>query len=229
MRPWIIAVAALLGAFAHAQDQSSCPGPRQRVPTSHCSSGDVNRNITVRVAALDTREGNASGAYAPAGSGGYASVGSRVPPEMMADTVTHVEQHEYRDCDTALEIVERVRESFQHLGYFCADVEPIAAQLTGKNEYKISIHVHPGERYRLGEIKFAGATLLTADDLRSELHVKANSLFNTESLRRGLENIQKAYGKKGQPNVTATPVASVDEKNRIVALEIKIHESASPQ
>jgi Surface antigen variable number repeat len=166
------------------------------VPTSNCNSGDVNRNITVHVAALDARDGSASGSYAPASSGGYASVGSRVSPQTMADTVAHVEQHQYRSCDIGLEIIERVMESFQHLGYFCADVEPIAAQRTGKNEYKINIHVHPGEQYRVGQIKFTGATLLSADELISALHVKSNALFNTESVRRGLENIQKPYAKK---------------------------------
>lgn len=225
MKPWIVAGAALLGVFAHAQDQSSCPGPRQHVPTGNCSTGDVNRNITVHVMALDTRDGNVGGAYAHAGSGGYASVGSRVSPETMADTVSHVEQHQYRACDIGLEIIERVRESFQHLGYFCADVEPIAAQQTGKNEYKINIHVHSGEQYRVGEIKFTGATLLSGDELTSALHVKSNSMFNTESVRRRLENIQKSYAKKGHPNVAVIPVASVDEKDRKVSLEIKIQES----
>jgi len=229
MKPWIVAVAALLGVFANAQDQSSCPGPRQRVPTSHCSSGDVNRNVTVHVAALEAGDGVASGTYAPAGSGGYASVGSRVSPETMADTVARVEQGQYRTCDVGLEIIERVRESFQHLGYFCADVEPIAAQQTGKNEYKINIHVHPSEQYRVGEIKFTGATLLSADELKSALHLKSNSLFNTESIRRGLDNIQKSYAKKGHANATAIPVASVDEKDRKITIEIKIHESGATQ
>lgn len=192
MKPCIVAVAALLGVFANAQDQSSCPSPGQRVASSNCSSGDVNRNITVHVAGLEAGDGRASGTYAPAGSGGYASVGSRVSPATMADTVASVEQHQYRTCDIGLEIIERVRESFQHVGYFCADVEPIAAQQTGKNEYKINIRVHPGEQYRVGEIKFTGATLLSTEELISALHLRANSLFNPESVRRGLDNIQKS-------------------------------------
>lgn len=227
MKTWIVATALIVGVFAHAQDQSSCPGPRQRVPTSNCNSGDVDRSITVRVAVLETRDEGTSGEYAPAGSGGYATVGSKISPEAMADTVARVEQHQYRSCDIGLEIIERVRESFQHLGYFCADVEPIAAQQTGKNKYKTNIHVHPGEQYRVGELTFTGATILSADELRSELHMKPNSLFNTESVRRGLENIQKSYAKKGHPNVTMTPFASVDEKDRKISLELKIQESVA--
>jgi hypothetical protein len=228
MKTWIVVAGVLLGIFANAQDQSSCPGPRQPVPTSNCVSSD-RRNITVHVAALQAGDGGGSSMYSPAGAGAYASVGSKVSPETMADTVAGVEQRQYRACDIGSEIIERVRDSFQRIGYFCADVEPVAAQPTGKNEYKINIHVHPGEQYRVGEIKFTGATQLSADELSSALHLKSNSLFNTESIRRGLENLQKSYAKKGHSNVVATPVASVDEKGRKIALEIKIHESESTQ
>jgi outer membrane protein assembly factor BamA len=54
-------------------------------------------------------------------------------------------------------------------------------------------------------------------------------VFNTESVRRGLENIQKFYAKKGHPSVTAVPIASIDEKTKRIALEIKIQESAPSQ
>jgi outer membrane translocation and assembly module TamA len=229
MKPWILAVAALLSVLATAQDQSSCPGIRRRVLTTNCGSGDVKRDISVHVATLDASDAGGTSTYSPAGSGGYASAGSRVGPEVMADTVAHVEERQYRSCDVSLEIIERVRDSFQRLGYFCADVEPLAGRQTGKNEYKINIHVHPGEQYRVGEIKFTGATLLSADELTSALHLKSNSLFNTESVRRGLENIQKSYSKKGHASVTAIPIASVDEKDRKIALEIKINESGATQ
>ncbi len=140
----------------------------------------------------------------------------------MADAVYDVERHQYRSCDIGVEIIERVTESFQHLGYFCAHVDTIHAQPNGKNDYNITIHVHPGEEYRLGEITFTGATALSANEFKSEFHLKPNSLFNTESVRKGLENIQKSCAKKGLPNITVIPVASVDEKNKTVALEIKL-------
>jgi outer membrane protein assembly factor BamA len=145
------------------------------------------------------------------------------------DTIYRVHHHSYRFCDLGLEITDRVKESFQHDGYFCADVEPILAQRTGKHEYTVNIYVRPGEQYRVGELNFSGTTILSPDELRAELHMKPNSVFNTESVRRGVENIEKSCGKKGHPHVTAIPVASVDEKNRKIALEIKIQESGASQ
>jgi outer membrane translocation and assembly module TamA len=190
---------------------------------------NVKREITVRVVALDARDGNNGGTYTPAGSGGYSSAGAKVGPEIMADTIYDVERHLYRPCDIGVEVIQRVTESFQHLGYFCAHVDTVHAQPNGKNQYNITIHVHPGEKYRLSEITFTGMTAVSADELKSEFHLKPNSLFNTESVRKGLENIQKACAKKGLPNVTATPVATVDEKNKTVALDIKVQESAASQ
>jgi outer membrane protein assembly factor BamA len=122
------------------------------------------------------------------------------------------------------EIMDLVRESFQHLGYFCAAVEPISALKVGKNEYKIFINVHPGQQYRVAEVKFTGATQLSSDELKSDLHIKPNSLFDGESIRRGIENIQKSYAKKRHWGATAVPVVSVDETDSKVALEIKIQE-----
>ena len=134
MKTFVVALALVLGAFLHAQDQSTCPGPRERIPRSSCTDSDVSRDIRVRVASIDTRHGAANtGTYNPAGSGGYASVGSIISPAAMSDTVGYVEQHTYRSCDINLELSDRVKKSFQRLGYFCADVEPIAAQQTGEN------------------------------------------------------------------------------------------------
>jgi hypothetical protein len=229
VKAWIVTIALLSGIFAHAQDQSSCPAPRQPLPASSCSNGDVNRNLAIRVQSLLTRHESDSGAHSPPDSVGYAMMHSKLTPELASDTIEHVQDHPYRFCDMGLEITERVKESFQHIGYFCADVEPIAAQRTGKYEYTVNIYVRPGEQYRLSELNFSGAKILSTDELKTELHMKPNSVFNIESVRRGIGNIEKSYAKKGYPYVTAIPVASVDERNRKVALEIKIQESGASQ
>jgi outer membrane protein assembly factor BamA len=206
----IIALVLIACVFAQAQEQSGCPGSRQPVPTSSCGPGAVNRNITVRVVKLSSGD-------------------SFVSAETMTDTVARVEEHQYRNCDIEAEIIERVKDSFQRLGYFCADVGPIAAQQTSKTQYDLHIHVHPGEHYRVGEVKFSGSTLFSAEELQSALRIKPKSVFSTESVRRGIGNIEKSYAKKGHLNVAALPVVSVDQNNKRIALEIKIQESVLSQ
>jgi outer membrane translocation and assembly module TamA len=218
MKIWIISLTLTIGLLAQAQDQSACPRPRHSMPTSECGSEEGKREITVRVATLDTGTGSLSG--------GYVTAGSNVGPEAMADAVASVEQRQYRKCDALTEITRRVKDSFQRLGYFCADVDPIAARQTGKNEYALTIHVHPGQKYRLKEITFSGATMFPADELQSIFRMKPNSQFDTGSVRRGVEALQKSYAKKGHPNVTVISAAAVDEKSQTIALDVNIQEDA---
>ena len=218
MKFGVLALTLMAAVLAQTQDQSACPRPRHSMPTSQCGSEEVKREITVRVATLDTGAGSLRG--------GYVTSGSNVGPEAMMDAVASVEQRQYRKCDALTEITERVKDSFQRLGYFCINVYPIGAKQTGKNEFTISIHVHPGQKYRLKEITFSGATVFSTDELQSIFRMKSNSQFDTGSVHRGVESLQKSYAKKGRPNVTAELSAAVDEKSQAIALVVKIQEDA---
>jgi hypothetical protein len=218
MKNWFGVLALLAGTLAHAQSQSACPGPPRNAPVSTCGSVEGKGEITVHVATIDTGEGSLNG--------GYVTAGSRIGPEILADTAWDVERHKYRPCDIGKEIVDRVTDSFQRFGYFCVQVEPIDGQRVGKNEYRIAIHVHPGSQYRLKEVTFSGVTMLLTDELRSAFHMKPKSLFDTQSVRKGLKALQRAYAKKGRLNMTAMPIAEVDEANKTIMLEIKIQEDA---
>lgn len=219
MKKWVCVLALVAGVAAHAQNQSACSGPRRDAPFSTCGSVEGKGEITVHVATIDTGDGSLSG--------GYVTKGSKIGPEMLADTAGDVERHQYRACDIGKEIVERVTDSFQRFGYFCVDVEPIDAQQIGKNEYRIAIHVHPGSKYRLKELTFSGATIFSTDELQSAFHMKPNSVFETGSVRKGLEALQRAYAKKGHPNMIAVPTAAVEETSKTISLEIKIREDAA--
>lgn len=162
-------------------------------------------------------------------SGGYVSSGSNVTPQSMADTAESVERHQYRACDIGQEIVERVRESFQRLGYFCVDVEPIQAEQTGKDQYKIAIHVHPGEQYKVKGVTFSGAKALSGDELQSIVRLKPNSRFDIATMRRSLEELRKSYAKKGYPNMKAVPTDAIDDESKTIAFDIKIDEGVPQQ
>jgi outer membrane translocation and assembly module TamA len=184
MKNWFGVLVLVAGVLAHAQNQSACPGPRRDAPVSTCGAVEGKGQITVHVATIDTGDGSLSGGYVPKGS--------RIGPEILADKAGNVERHQYRACDIGKEIVERVTDSFQRVGYFCVDVEPIDAQQIEKNEYRIAIHAHPGPQYRLKELTFSGATMFSTDELQSAFHMKPNSVFDIGSVRKGLEALQRA-------------------------------------
>lgn len=218
MKSWLIFF-ALAGVFAQAQDQSVCPGPRHVIRPGSCGPDDVKREVTVHVLAIDAGDGPASGGYYP--------TNSKVSAATLADVVALVEGRQYRACDMGPEIIDRVRVGFQHLGYFCADIEPLKAEKVGKLDYRININVHPGEKYRVAEVKFTGATQISLNELQSDFHIKPNAMFDEESVRRGIEKLQKLYAKKGYPNVSAVPVAFLDEQGHKMTIEIKIQEATS--
>jgi hypothetical protein len=124
MKAWIVTIACIAGIFAHAQDQSSCPAPRQPVPATSCSNRDVDRDLAVRVQGLLTRHESDSGAHSPPNSVEYSMMHSKLTPELAMDTINRVQHHPYRFCDIGLEITERVKESFQHVGYFARTLNP---------------------------------------------------------------------------------------------------------
>jgi hypothetical protein len=103
MKAWLVTIALLAGTFAHAQDQSSCPAPRQPEPATSCSNRDVDRNLTVRVQGLLTRYESHSGAHSPPDSVGYDMMHSKLTPELASDPIERVQEHPYRFCDIGLE------------------------------------------------------------------------------------------------------------------------------
>jgi outer membrane protein assembly factor BamA len=125
-----------------------------------------------------------------------------------------------------LEITEQVKDIFQRAGYFCTDVDPIPAAQTNKNEYQVSIRVHPGEQYRLREIVISGDKTFAPEELRSMFRMKENSVFDTAAVRKGIDAVQKAYLKKGHPNVSIIPSAEVDQGAKTITLTIEIADAA---
>ncbi|MFZ0955174.1 MAG: hypothetical protein WAN60_02445 [Candidatus Sulfotelmatobacter sp.] len=86
MKFGVLALTLMAAVLAQTQDQSACPRPRHSMPTSQCGSEEVKREITVRVATLDTGAGSLRG--------GYVTSGSNVGPEAMMDAVASVEQRQ---------------------------------------------------------------------------------------------------------------------------------------
>lgn len=199
-------VVLILISLAGAQDQSECPSPRHADPVSTCQSGgSAKREITVRVAGVHVDPG-------------------KFGPELMMDVADRINRRVYRACDMGSEISEEAKASFQRMGYYCTDLDPIRAAQTGKNEYEISLYIHPGAQYRLDKVLFSGATLLTPDELRSAFRMKENAVFDISAVHRGMETLHQAYLKKGRPDVSLAPAVTLNDDKKTVILKIHIAE-----
>ncbi len=62
----------------------------------------------------------------------------------------------------------------------------------------ITMPVEEGDRYRLKEITFTGNKAVTnTRALRAQFKIKDGDIFDTEAIRKGLENLRKAYAALG--------------------------------
>ena len=73
--------------------------------------------------------------------------------------------------------------------------------------------VEEGDSYRLKEITFTGNKAVTdTRALRAQFKIKDGDIFDTEAIRKGLDNLRKAYAALGYINFT--PVPNTDRERR---------------
>jgi outer membrane protein insertion porin family len=146
--------------------------------------------------------------------------------------------HKTYDATKLNEDAERVRDAYQTKGYFKALVEepktkvrdtgglhiPLILKGGGK-AVDITIPIEEGERYRLGSITFKGnKAIKSAALLRSLFPMKDGDIFNTDNIRKGLENLRKGYGELGYINFTSVPDTQIDDDKKLIRLEIDLDE-----
>ena len=143
------------------------------------------------------------------------------------------------DATKLTEDAERVRMAYQHKGYFKALVQDPKTQIRDSRSsllhlpgvqkpgkrVDITVPIEEGERYRLAGIKFSGNKAITNTQfLRRLFDMKDGDIFDTELVRKGLENLRKAYGELGYINFTPVPDTKIDEEKKSISLDIDLDE-----
>jgi outer membrane protein insertion porin family len=146
------------------------------------------------------------------------------------------------DSTKLQEDAERVRDALQQRGFFKAIVgdpqtqmkdtsgtflNPFAFRKAGK-KVDITMPIEEGEKFKLGSITFKGGKAVTnMKALRSLFPMKDGAVFNTADVRKGLDNLRKAYGELGYINFTPVPDTKINEDTKTVDLEIDLDEGKS--
>ena len=75
--------------------------------------------------------------------------------------------------------------------------------------------VEEGDRYRLKEITFSGNKAVSdTRALRAQFKIKDGDIFDTEAIRKGLDNLRKAYAALGYINFTPVPNTDADDETK---------------
>ncbi len=89
----------------------------------------------------------------------------------------------------------------------------------------IKLPVEEGDRFRLKEITFSGNKAVTdTSRLRALFKIKDGDIFDTEAIRKGLENLRKAYAALGYINFTPVPNTDADDEKKTISLRIDLDE-----
>ena len=144
------------------------------------------------------------------------------------------------DASKLNEDTERVRDAYQQKGYFKAlvadpktDIRNTGAGLLrvpftkhgGGKSVDITIPVEEGARFKLGGITFTGSKAVTnTKALRGLFPMKDGDWVNVASVRKGLDNLRKAYGELGYINFTPVPDTQIDDEKKIINVKIDLDE-----
>jgi outer membrane protein insertion porin family len=142
------------------------------------------------------------------------------------------------DASKLSEDQERVRFAYQQKGYFKALVQDPQTKIRdtgggfhfgplGKagKRVDITIPIEEGDRYRLGSITFKNnKTITNTEGLRRLFAMKDGDIFNSELVRKGLDNLRKAYGELGYINFTSVPDTQIDDDKKLINLIIDVDE-----
>jgi outer membrane protein insertion porin family len=144
------------------------------------------------------------------------------------------------DASKLSEDAERVRDAYQQKGYFKAlvqdpqtkirDTHPGIVRIPFKHygvgkRVDITVPIEEGDRYRLAAITFKGnKNLSNSKALRGTFPIKDGDIFDTSLIRKGLENLRKAYAEFGYINFTVVPDTQIDDAKKTITLEMDIDE-----
>ena len=70
---------------------------------------------------------------------------------------------------------------------------------------ELQIPVTEGARYRIGEVTFAGNTVVKAEGLRPLFKLEKGDWFNEKNIRKGFEKAREVYGSIGYFEFTGMP------------------------
>jgi outer membrane protein insertion porin family len=136
------------------------------------------------------------------------------------------------------EDAERVRYYYQTKGYFKALVADPKTQIhdtrppwywpfskTPGKAVDITLPVEEGDKYKLKEITFTGnKAVQDTRALRAQFKIKDGDVFDTEAIRKGLDNLRKAYAALGYINFTPVPNTDANDDTKEISLKIDLDE-----
>jgi outer membrane protein insertion porin family len=123
--------------------------------------------------------------------------------------------------------VQSLQATYLDRGYVTVKIgHPSVALSPDKRWVHVTIPVEEGERYRIGDIKFAGQLLDEEPRLRRILRTKKGEWFSREAVARDLFGIGDVFKDLGYAYANVTPLTDTNPQTRIVDLTFEVQPGA---
>lgn len=117
--------------------------------------------------------------------------------------------------------LETLRSYYLDRGYLEFNVESTQVSISpDKKDIYITISINEGERYQVSSVKLAGDLILSDEEFKKAVKIKAGDVFSREKLNESTKAISERLGAQGYAfaNVNAAP--ELDKEKRLVAFTI---------
>ncbi len=125
----------------------------------------------------------------------------------------------------------RLQDFYLDRGYVTATIgEPKVTYTEGGSKKKpvkwmhLEIPVTEGERYRVGEVKFAGLTVFKEAGLRPLFKLESGEWYRESRIRKAFEKLREAYGSQGYFQWTGLTERHPDPERKVVDVTLTMEE-----
>ena len=125
------------------------------------------------------------------------------------------------------ELRQKVADFWHSFGFYRVQVEAephMSANKWGEGIGDVTFKITEGARYRLEDVSWSGARVLTPAELNAIFPVKPGDVYDTNEVRRGMGLVRAAYAERGYPEVIAIPEMKVNDTEHMITLHLKVRE-----
>ncbi len=122
--------------------------------------------------------------------------------------------------------VQKINSFYHNHGFAKAKVgEPKITYKEGEGIY-ITIEVHEGPQYKVGQVSVTGDLIKEEKELLKEIRIKKEKYFNRETLRKDLLHLKEIYMDQGYAYAEVTPRIQEDDKTKTINVVYVISKGA---
>ena len=120
-----------------------------------------------------------------------------------------------------------MKDAWQQYGYFQPEIQTSVrkvSQYTVEHNFALTFHITAGRQYRLGNLRIKGGRIFPPEVLRDCFELQEGDIFDTHSIRAGMECLRSGYDSNGYINFAVAPSTQIDEGHLRISLVLDIEE-----